>query len=98
MKALDINRVTDANPTAVFTAKVNGAVEHIMVKGWALKGVVAVVVKCEAGSNWNFDVTRGEEIEVSFRSVQAVAFESAIAFRNDALAKHEAHCHATRNF
>ena len=98
MKALDINRVTDANPTAVFTAKINGAVKLITVTGWTLKGVRAVVVKCEAGSNWNFDVTRGEEVEVYFRSVQAVAFDSAIEFRKDALAKHEAHCHATRNF
>lgn len=98
MKALDINRVTDANPSAVFTAKVAGAVKFIQVKGWAKNGVLAVVVKCEAGSNWNFDVTRGEEVEVSFRSVLAVAFDSAIEFRKDAMAKNEAHSYATRNW
>ena len=98
MKALDINQVVDAKPTAIFAAKVNGAAKFIQVKGWTLKGVLAVVVHCEAGSNWNFDLVRGEEVEVFFRSVQAVAFDSAIDFRKDAMAKHEAHCHITRNW
>ncbi len=98
MKALDINRVVDTKPTAIFSAKVAGVIKHIQVKGWARTGVIAVVIHCEAGSNWNFDLVRGEEVEVSFRSVQAVAFDSAIDFRKDAMAKHEAHCHITRNW
>jgi hypothetical protein len=98
MKALDINRVTDAKPTAIFTAKVNGDVKLIQVTGWTRKGVQAVVVKCEAGANWNYDVTRSEEIEVFCRSVLAVAFDSAIEFRKDVMAKAEAHGYATRNW
>jgi hypothetical protein len=98
MKALDINKVIDAKPTAIFSAKVAGEVKLIQVKGWAVKGVIAVVVSCEAGGNWNFDVTRGEEIEVSYRSVLGVAFDSAIELRKDAMAKNEAHAYATRNW
>lgn len=98
MRALDISRLVQAKPAVIFTAKVAGAVEHIQVKGWTKKGVLAVVVNCEAGGNWNFDITRGEEFEVFFRSVQAVAFDSAIDFRKNAMAKHEAHCHITRNW
>jgi hypothetical protein len=98
MKALDINKVVDAKPTAVFSAKVAGAVKYIQVKGWAQKGVIAVVVHCEAGANWNFDVTRGEEIEVSFRGIQAVAFDSHLDFRKDVMAKAEAHGYAAHNY
>jgi hypothetical protein len=98
MKALDVNQVVDTKPTAIFSAKVAGAVQHIQVKGWAQKGVIAVVVHCEAGANWNFDVTRGEEVEVSFRNIQAVAFDSAIEFRKEVMTKHEAHSYATRNW
>ena len=98
MKALDISRTLQEKPKAVFLAKITGAVEHIQVTGWTKKGVVAVVVKCEAGENWNYDITRGEEIEVFYRSVQVLAFDSHLDFRKDVMTKAEAHGFATHNW
>jgi hypothetical protein len=98
MKALDISRIVQEKPKAVFLAKIAGAVEHIQITGWTKKGVVAVVVKCEAGANWNYDITRGEEIEVLYRSVQVLAFDTHLDFRKDVMKKAEAHGFATHNY
>lgn len=98
MKALDINKVIDAKPKAIFSAKIDGVAKLIQVKGWTINGVLAVVVDCKAGDNWNFDVVHGDEVEVLFRNVKALEFDSAIEFRKEVMTKNDAHFNAVRNY